>query len=114
MIISAPVTCSSRRRQSKPKGPDPAAHPQRRSAEGGNGLAAHPRERRRPALVQSIVEIANVLHLDVVAEGVETKVQADFLRDLDCAYAQGFFFSRPLDGAQLEAMLRAEVLAPAV
>jgi diguanylate cyclase (GGDEF)-like protein len=46
-------------------------------------------------LVSSIIELARSLHLDVVAEGVETEQQATILRDLRCSRAQGFLYARP-------------------
>jgi EAL domain-containing protein (putative c-di-GMP-specific phosphodiesterase class I) len=44
-------------------------------------------------LLQGIVTVAYALKIDVVAEGVETAEQRDLLRDMGCAYAQGFYFS---------------------
>jgi diguanylate cyclase (GGDEF)-like protein/PAS domain S-box-containing protein len=60
-------------------------------------------------LVESILEMARVLGLEVVAEGVETAEQADFLRGHDCGFAQGYLFSRPVDAVQLEALLRLQL-----
>lgn len=48
-------------------------------------------------ITQTIINLAHSLKLDVVAEGVETQEQLDLLRSLDCEYAQGYLFSRPLD-----------------
>ncbi|HAA33224.1 MAG TPA: GGDEF domain-containing response regulator, partial [Cyanobacteria bacterium UBA8553] len=48
-------------------------------------------------ITQTIINLAHSLKLDVVAEGVETQEQLDILRSLGCEYAQGYFFSRPLD-----------------
>ncbi|WP_298458599.1 bifunctional diguanylate cyclase/phosphodiesterase [uncultured Cellulomonas sp.] len=53
-------------------------------------------------LVSSIIELARSLHLDVVAEGVETEQQATILRDLRCARAQGYLYARPLPAAEVE------------
>jgi EAL domain-containing protein (putative c-di-GMP-specific phosphodiesterase class I) len=47
-------------------------------------------------LVQAIIAMANVLHIKVIAEGVETQEQLDFLRRHDCDITQGYFCSRPL------------------
>jgi diguanylate cyclase (GGDEF)-like protein len=46
-------------------------------------------------LVASIIELARSLHLDVVAEGVETAEQRAVLGELACSHAQGFLFGRP-------------------
>ena len=48
-------------------------------------------------ITQTIIALAHSLKLDVIAEGVETQAQLDILRSLGCDYAQGYFFSRPLD-----------------
>ena len=47
-------------------------------------------------LISSIIELARSMHLDVVAEGVETAEQATILRGLRCGQAQGFLYARPL------------------
>ena len=53
------------------------------------------------ALVQAIVAMAGHMGLQVVAEGVETQAQADFLSGLDCACMQGYLFARPMPLAAL-------------
>ena len=50
------------------------------------------------ALCEAIITIANLLGLQVVAEGVETPVQRDFLFNVGCDYGQGYLFSPPLSG----------------
>jgi diguanylate cyclase (GGDEF)-like protein len=50
-------------------------------------------------LVASIIELARSLHLDVVAEGVETAEQQSELERLSCSHAQGFLFGRPRPAA---------------
>ncbi len=47
-------------------------------------------------LIASIISIAHGLELEVVAEGVEEKYQADYLTALGCEYLQGYYFSRPI------------------
>ncbi|WP_343731797.1 EAL domain-containing protein [Duganella sp.] len=59
------------------------------------------------ALVQSILAMASHLGLRVVAEGVETRAQADFLIAHDCASMQGYLFARPLPLPDLIARLQA-------
>jgi len=56
--------------------------------------------------VAAIVAMAQQLKLEVVAEGVETLEQLDFLRELRCQYVQGYYFSKPLPAEQLTAICR--------
>ncbi len=49
-------------------------------------------------LVQGIVDIGLALNMQLIAEGVETKEQADILEKLGCHVYQGYYFSRPLPG----------------
>lgn len=57
-------------------------------------------------IVRTIIMLARNLGLDVVAEGVETEEQLAYLQALDCEYAQGFLFYRPLDPDMVETKLR--------
>ncbi len=57
-------------------------------------------------IVRSIVDLARNLGLRVVAEGVETSVTWDALRDIGCDLAQGYVLSRPLPADRLTAWLR--------
>ncbi|MDX6018596.1 EAL domain-containing protein [Shewanella indica] len=54
------------------------------------------------AIVRTIITLAANLDLEVVAEGVETEVQRDFLRQQGCQYAQGYLYSRPLSLTELD------------
>lgn len=56
-------------------------------------------------LVKAVIAMAHSMGLDVVAEGVETEAQADFLRKHSCEELQGYFFSRPLPAGEFEALL---------
>jgi diguanylate cyclase (GGDEF)-like protein/PAS domain S-box-containing protein len=53
------------------------------------------------AIVRTIVALAQNLGMDVVAEGVETEDQLKLLRKLECENGQGYLFSTPLGGGQL-------------
>jgi len=57
-------------------------------------------------IVRTIIMLARNLGLDVVAEGVETTEQLAYLQALDCEYAQGFLFSKPLDPNMVENTLK--------
>lgn len=57
------------------------------------------------AIVQTIIMLSHSLGMDVVAEGVETEVQMEKLRELQCEYGQGYFFSKPLSSESATALL---------
>ena len=57
------------------------------------------------AIVDAIVAMAHSLKLNVIAEGVETREQLDFLKQRKCQQAQGYYFARPLDSGQFEAFI---------
>jgi len=61
----------------------------------------------RPAIVESILALARTLNTSVVAEGIESDVQARELERLGCTHAQGFLFSRPLSMQSAEAIVMA-------
>ncbi len=55
------------------------------------------------AITSSIVALAQSLGLEVIAEGVETEAEQEFLRDLRCHVIQGFLHARPMSAAALDA-----------
>ncbi|MCW7539247.1 EAL domain-containing protein [Aquabacterium sp. A7-Y] len=57
------------------------------------------------AIVQAIGALGKAMRLKVVAEGVETQAQADFLREQGCPVAQGYLFSKPLPPEAARALL---------
>ncbi|WP_432546116.1 putative bifunctional diguanylate cyclase/phosphodiesterase [Kineococcus sp. SYSU DK004] len=62
------------------------------------GLGVHDGD---SAIVRTCVQLAHAVGIRAVAEGVETPVQRDALRDLGCDLAQGYLFSRPVDAEAL-------------
>jgi EAL domain-containing protein (putative c-di-GMP-specific phosphodiesterase class I) len=58
------------------------------------------------AIAETIIAMARKLGLTVIAEGVETQAQQDFLGLHDCDEMQGFHFARPLPHEEFEALLR--------
>ena len=59
-------------------------------------------------IVRYIIAMAHTLGMKLVAEGVENKVQADFLRDCGCDYIQGHYYFKPLPEEEFAAQLEAE------
>jgi diguanylate cyclase (GGDEF)-like protein len=57
-------------------------------------------------IVRSTIELGHSLGLKVVAEGVEDEASYNFLQELGCDHAQGYFMSRPLPPRELEEWLR--------
>ena len=47
-------------------------------------------------IIQAIVNLAGVLGMEVVAEGAETAVEVECLKDLGCHFVQGYFFAPPM------------------
>ncbi|MCD9118459.1 putative bifunctional diguanylate cyclase/phosphodiesterase [Pseudomonas bijieensis] len=60
------------------------------------------------ALTEAIIAMGRTLSLTVVAQGVETKEQADFLRENACDEFQGFYFNRPVPADQFTMLLQAQ------
>lgn len=56
-------------------------------------------------ILSSVIRMAHWLKVPVVAEGVETKTQADYLKSLSCFYMQGYYFSRPMPEENFSQML---------
>ena len=60
-------------------------------------------------IIKAIVDIARSLHTQVVCEGVETRNQYDFLKQLKVDYVQGYYLSKPLPFDGFKALLRSEL-----
>ncbi len=61
---------------------------------------------RAIAQISSIIEMAASTNIHVVAEGIETASQAAALRQMNCDYAQGFYFARPAEPSVIDEQLR--------
>ena len=67
---------------------------------------------RGGSILNSVIRMAKWLRMPVVAEGVETRAQADFLRTIGCNYAQGFYYSRPIPVPKYEELLASSDFTP--
>lgn len=65
-----------------------------------------PHDEHQQAIIRAIIAMAKSLGIQVIAEGVETEAQWEFLKTLDCEQGQGFLFARPESAARVEELLR--------
>ncbi len=59
-------------------------------------------------IITSIISLAKSLNLNVIAEGLELNHQLSHIKDMQCGYGQGYFFSRPLDSSAIDSWIRSE------
>ena len=67
-----------------------------------------PDDENDDAIVSTIIALSHALNLEVVAEGVETREQLDFLRERGCDQAQGYYFSPPVTADEFARLLKSE------
>lgn len=60
------------------------------------------------AIANTIVTLGHSLNMEVIAEGVETRDQWDFVRDLGCDAMQGYYYSRPMNAEDFTALLASD------
>ena len=58
------------------------------------------------AIIEAIIVMAKQLHIEVIAEGVETEAQLRILEALGCDIVQGYFFSKPLSKEDVTSALK--------
>ncbi len=63
---------------------------------------------RGMGILETIVRMARVMQMKIIAEGVETKDQVDFLRNIGCIYGQGYYYYKPLPVKEAELLLLQE------
>ena len=59
----------------------------------------------KSTIIRTVIKLAHDLNIKVVAEGVETKEQLEFLKESNCDFAQGYYFSKPLKVADINNLL---------
>ncbi len=72
---------------------------------------------RGGAIINAVVQMARWLHTPVIAEGVETEPQADFMESIGCSYIQGYLYSKPVPEEEFRGKLEtsaSEPVAPAI
>jgi EAL domain-containing protein (putative c-di-GMP-specific phosphodiesterase class I) len=57
------------------------------------------------AIVRAVAQLAHDLNFQIVAEGIETREQFDFIKAVGCQYGQGYLFHKPLEKDKAEALL---------
>ncbi|MEG1800719.1 MAG: EAL domain-containing protein, partial [Oscillospiraceae bacterium] len=67
---------------------------------------------RSGAILSSIIRMAKWLKMPVIAEGVETKFQMEFLRSIGCDKMQGYYFSKPVPSGQFARMVGTDFAIP--
>ncbi len=72
-----------------------------------------PDDHSSAAIVRATIGLAREFDIQVIAEGVETQAQLEFLMHAGCSCIQGFYFSRPVPAAQATQLLRQSVVPPA-
>jgi len=60
------------------------------------------------AITEAIIAIAKSLNLKLIAEGVETKEQKDFVVEHECNFIQGYLYSKPIESHDMEKLLQAQ------
>jgi|GEM_PF-5487686 len=60
---------------------------------------------RGGSILASVIRMARWLKLPIIAEGVETQRQADYLKNLGCVFMQGYYFARPMPAGEFEQVL---------
>lgn len=62
-------------------------------------------EKRSRIILDSVIHMAHWLELPVIAEGVETEFQADYLKNIGCELIQGYFYAKPMPIMEFEELL---------
>lgn len=77
-------------------------------------MSEHSESKKGGTILSSIVRMAKWLRMPVIAEGVETIVQADFLRSIGCNYIQGYLYSKPIPEEEFVELLSGSTVGTVV
>ncbi len=77
-------------------------------------MSEHAESKKGGTILSSIVRMAKWLRMPVIAEGVETIKQADFLRSIGCNYIQGYLYSKPIPEDEFVGILSGSTVGVAV
>lgn len=61
---------------------------------------------RGEIIVKEVIQLAQLLRMRIVAEGIESKEQVDFLSELGCDLIQGYYFAKPMPVGEYESVMR--------
>lgn len=65
-------------------------------------------------IIKTIVSLAQSLHLEIIAEGVENSSQMSQLKDLACEFGQGYYFAKPLAAEKAESLIEENLSRPKI
>jgi len=66
------------------------------------------------AVVQTVIDLARNLNMDMIAEGIETIGQVELLRQMGCEQAQGYYFAKPRAAAEAEQFIEAQLAGKSI
>ncbi|MCW4631071.1 MULTISPECIES: putative bifunctional diguanylate cyclase/phosphodiesterase [Marinomonas] len=67
---------------------------------------------RKQAIVSSVIMLAHSFECEVIAEGIENKLQADMLIKMGCLYGQGYYYAKPMTAENIQAILKTNTILP--
>lgn len=67
-------------------------------------------DERGACIISSVIHMAHSLHIPVIAEGVETREQLEYLRSFGCSYIQGYYFARPMPANEFEEFVKSKTI----
>jgi EAL domain-containing protein (putative c-di-GMP-specific phosphodiesterase class I) len=74
-----------------------------------DGIVANEKDQ---AIVNTIIQLAKNLGIDVIAEGAETEAQVNFLKENRCDTVQGFYYYHPMPAEEMAVVLRQNGATP--